>query len=124
MPSPTVMVVEDDPAIIYLIERYARKSRCEVISTTYSPKALAMAKEERPAMIMLDILMPEMDGWQVLQALKNDPVTRDIPVVICSALDDKGRGQAEGAVFYLRKPILYSDFVAALINAGISGATP
>jgi len=115
---PTVMIVEDDSTVIYMMERYAQRSKCQVI-TTCGIDALALAKEETPAVIMLDILMPGMDGWQVLRALRGDPVTCDIPVVLCSALDEQARGQAEGADYYLKKPILYRDFVIALTSVGI-----
>ena len=60
-----------------------------------------------------------MMGWEVLQILRTDPVTSDIPVIICSALDEADRAQQAGAVGYLRKPVYYQDFVAALKQAGL-----
>ena len=119
MSPTTVMIVEDNSSFIYMMERYAQKSRCQVIVTRRSIDALALAKKETPAVIMLDVFMPEMNGWQVLQALRSDPITRNIPIVLCSALDEEVCGQAEGADYYLRKPILYRDFVSALTSVGI-----
>src|SRR5690606_5953637 len=69
------------------------------------PQALALARELRPKLITLDGMMPSMDGWSALTALKADPVTRGIPAVMISIVDDKQLGFALGAADYLTKPI-------------------
>ena len=68
-------------------------------------EGLALARELRPAMITLDVMMPGLDGWSVLQALKADPELADIPVVMLTIVDEKNRGYALGAADYLTKPI-------------------
>jgi CheY-like chemotaxis protein len=115
----TVLLVEDDPAFIYLIQRYADKGGCRLVSTARGDEALELARREWPVLILLDIMLPGMDGWQVLRELKADASTSGIPVVLCSALSEEARGVEEGADGYLRKPVLYQDFMAALKDAGI-----
>ncbi len=116
---PTIMIVEDDPAFTYLMRRYVERSGCRPISTAYGRKALSLAKAEMPSVIVLDIMLPEMDGWDVLKELRNDPVTSSVPVVLCTMLEEKARGQAEGAAAFLRKPVMYQDFLATMVDVGI-----
>ncbi len=78
------------------------------------PRGLAMAKEHRPAVITLDVMMPAMDGWAVLTALKADPDTADIPVIMMTIVDDKHMGFALGAADYFTKPIEWHRLAAAL----------
>jgi len=110
----TVLLVEDDLLFTYLIERYAARGGFMLVSTTRGEEALALAQSEKPAVIVLDIMLPGMDGWEVLRLLKSSPATRDIPVVLCSALDEEARGLEAGADGYLHKPVLYRDFLAML----------
>jgi len=72
------------------------------------------ARRIRPFAITLDVMMPGKDGWQVIQELKADPETRDIPVVMCTIVSEKGRGLSLGAADYLVKPILEQDLISAL----------
>ena len=116
---PTIMIVEDDPAFTYLMRRYVERSGCRPISTSHSRKALSLAKAEMPAVIVLDVMLPEMDGWDVLEELRSDPATSNVPVVLCTALEEEKRGQAEGAAAFLRKPVMYHDFWATLVDVGI-----
>jgi CheY-like chemotaxis protein len=111
---PAVLVVEDDMTCVYLWQRYLSKSGFRAISIQEGKGALDLVRRERPNLVVLDVMLPDIDGWQVLRALKADPATRDIPVLICSALREKKRGMASGADGYLQKPILYEDFLAAL----------
>lgn len=115
---PTILIVEDDPAVNYLMRRYAEKCGCRAVSTCFGQEALTLAGQEKPAVIVLDIAMPEMNGWQVLHGLKNNPRTRDIPVVLCAALHEEHRERTDVAG-YLRKPVMYWDFVSTLVEVGI-----
>jgi CheY-like chemotaxis protein len=72
------------------------------------------ARELQPALITLDVMMPEKDGWSVIQDLKNDPETADIPVIICSILEEKEKGLKMGADAYLVKPFLKDELVNAI----------
>jgi CheY-like chemotaxis protein len=85
-----------------------------VVGITHSLDVLPQIKELAPAAILLDVLMPEKDGWGVLRLLKNDPATKDIPVIICSIISDKNRGFSLGAADYLVKPIVENELIKAL----------
>ena len=103
--APLILVVDDDPTVLDLLERNLAREGYRVRTTTSGRDALALARELRPRLITLDVMMPSMDGWSVLTALKADPVTRDIPVVMLSMVDDKPLGFALGAADYLNKPV-------------------
>jgi CheY-like chemotaxis protein len=111
---PAALIVEDDMTCVYLWQRYMKRSGFRAISTQEGREALDMARREKPDLVVLDVMLPDIDGWEVLQALKADPSTCDIPVLICSALREEKRSMAKGADGYLQKPILYEDFLAAL----------
>jgi CheY-like chemotaxis protein len=113
------MVVEDDSQSLYLIQRYARTSGYQLVNAWQGEEALTLARQARPAVILLDIVLSGIMGWEVLQALRADPVTSHIPVIICSALDEAEHAQEAGAAGYLRKPVYYDDFLAALKDAGV-----
>ena len=115
---PLLLLVEDDLNSLYMMERYTRSSGCRPLGTTKGGNVLALARKERPDVILLDLMLPDILGWEVLQALRADPVTRDIPVIICTALNEADRAREAGAG-YLHKPIYYQDFLSALEEAGI-----
>jgi CheY-like chemotaxis protein len=117
--APLLMIVEDDSQSLYLIERYASTSGCRLVSAWEGKEALMLAQQARPTLILLDLVLSGMMGWEVLQILKADPLTCNIPIIICSALDEADRAQEVGAVGYLRKPVYYQDFVVALKQAGL-----
>ena len=98
---PAALIVEDDQTCIYLWLRYMKRSGFRAISTQGGREALDLARRERPVLVVLDVMLPDIDGWQVLQALKSDPDTRDIPVLVCSALYEKKRSLDQGAAGYL-----------------------
>jgi signal transduction histidine kinase/CheY-like chemotaxis protein len=112
--SPLVMVVDDDQATRELISRGLQKEGFRVFSAVSGDEALRFAREKRPDAISLDVLMPGMDGWTVLRALKGDPLTAAIPVVMVSMLDDRDIGYALGAADYLTKPFDREKLVLAL----------
>lgn len=112
--STTILAIDDDPQVIQLYERYLSDSGYQVVPLTDPSKILEYAQEIQPFAITLDILLPEHDGWQLLQDLKNDPETKHIPVVICSILEDAEKGRKLGANDYLTKPILKDDLMRAL----------
>jgi len=116
---PTVMVIEDDAHASYLMGRYARTCGCRSVNLRYGEDAPAFARQVRPALILLDVGLPGISGWEVLQALKADPVTHHIPIIICSAGSEAHRAKTEGAAGYLQKPIYYEDFIKVLKEAGV-----
>ena len=104
-PGATILVIDDDPDACDIIERYLVKDGYTVATAASGEQGLSMAHEIRPTAITLDVMMPEMDGWSVLRALKADPVLRTIPVIMLSMIDDRTRGYSLGAVDYLTKPV-------------------
>jgi signal transduction histidine kinase/CheY-like chemotaxis protein len=100
-----VLVIDDDPEAREVITRFLAKEGFSPVSASTGKQGLQLAKELRPAAITLDALMPGMDGWTVLAALKADPETAEIPVVMLSILDNQDLGFALGAADYLTKPI-------------------
>jgi urea transport system substrate-binding protein len=115
----TIMVVGDDSSFCYLMRRYANKSTHQIVFAYSGEEALTLARREKPAVVVLEVGRPGTMGWNVLQALRADQATCNIPVVLCSWWDEEDQGLEEGADVYLRKPILYEDFVAALTDVGI-----
>jgi CheY-like chemotaxis protein len=109
-----VLAIDDDPHVISLYERYLQSSGYQVISLNDPSQAVRRVAELKPFAVTLDIMMPGVDGWQVLTDLKSNPETRDIPVMICSIIEEQERGFTLGAADYLVKPILEEDLVHAL----------
>jgi signal transduction histidine kinase/CheY-like chemotaxis protein len=111
-----VLAVDDDPGIIGLYRRYLEPHGYQVIGVTRSTEAITRAAELRPAAILLDVMMPNRDGWQVLAELKRSEVTSSIPVIMCTLASEPERAYDLGAAGYLSKPIIESDLVEALKN--------
>ena len=101
----TVLVIDDEPAVRDLMQRFLAEEGFRVVTAAGGEEGLRRARELRPDAITLDVMMPGMDGWAVLSALKADPDLADIPVVMLTIVDDKNLGYALGAADYLTKPI-------------------
>jgi signal transduction histidine kinase/DNA-binding response OmpR family regulator len=101
----TVLAIDDDPQALDIIERLLHKAGFEVATAASGEEGLRLAHALRPAVITLDVMMPDMDGWSVLRALKADPELRDVPVVMLTMIDDKTKGYSLGATDYLTKPV-------------------
>jgi CheY-like chemotaxis protein len=103
-PKP-ILVVDDEPAILEMIAELLMYEGYQVVTTSEGSVALAQAKVDPPALILLDLMMPGMSGWQVIAALKASPQTRAIPVVLLSARRDLPATAAElEVVTFLAKP--------------------
>ncbi len=112
--APTVLVIDDDPTVHDLMHRFLSKEGLQMITATSGEEGIRLARELHPAVITLDVLMPGMDGWAVLTALKADPVLSEIPVIMLSIMDEKNMGYALGAADYLTKPIDWERLAAVL----------
>jgi signal transduction histidine kinase/DNA-binding response OmpR family regulator len=110
----TVLVIDDDSFVHDLMTRVLVKEGFQVVCASSGREGLELAKSLRPAAITLDVVMPEMDGWSVLTALKTDSDLADIPVVLVTMTDDRNMGYALGAADYLSKPIDPTRLVAML----------
>jgi signal transduction histidine kinase/CheY-like chemotaxis protein len=101
----TILVVDDDPMVQDLLTRFLSREGFYVVTAPTGEDGLRLARELHPQAITLDVMMPHMDGWSVLSALKADPAVADIPVIMLTIVDDKNLGCALGAAEYLTKPI-------------------
>jgi signal transduction histidine kinase/CheY-like chemotaxis protein len=116
--AKTVLVVDDDPAARDLIGRFLGQQGFAVITAANGRQALSLARERRPDVITLDIVMPDMDGWTVIGELKADAELVDTPVILLSITEDRNRGYALGASEYLTKPIDWKRLGAVLHKYG------
>ncbi|HEX3660326.1 MAG TPA: GAF domain-containing protein [Acidobacteriaceae bacterium] len=103
--SKSVLVVDDDPNIRSLLQQELTEAGYGVRLAEDGRQALALIREETPGLVILDVMMPEMNGFDVAAVLKNDPATMDIPIIILSIVEDKERGIRLGVDRYLTKPI-------------------
>jgi signal transduction histidine kinase/CheY-like chemotaxis protein len=111
---PTVLVIDDDGPTRELIARGLQKEGFAVLTAATGEEGVRIAREKRPDVISLDVLMPGMDGWTALGLLKSEPGTASIPVVMVSMSDDRDIGMALGASDYLQKPVDREKLVATL----------
>jgi signal transduction histidine kinase/CheY-like chemotaxis protein len=116
-PGPTVVVVEDDRRSFDLLRVYLEEAGARVVSARDGREGLDTVRRLNPAGVVLDILLPGVDGWEVLAQLKADPGTAAIPVIVVSMVDERGRGFALGAAEYLVKPVSKDQLLAALYRA-------
>jgi len=100
-----VLVVDSDPDAIYLLQESMGENEFEIIGTRTGKDSLRLAREIQPDAILLDILMPDVDGWQILNDLKTDSATTNIPVILLTIVDKKALGFRLGASAYLLKPL-------------------
>lgn len=102
-----VMIIDDDPVITGLIEAVLKRDGYDVYMANSGGEGLAMAREVKPNLILMDITMPDMDGYEATKQLKADPALMSIPVIFLtgkSASEDGGRAFATGGLTYMRKP--------------------
>ncbi|MDO8735487.1 MAG: ATP-binding protein [Thermoleophilia bacterium] len=112
--QPLVLVVEDDPQTSELLGLWLKETSYRVAYAYDGEQALRLARELKPYVITLDILLPKVDGWQVLQELKADPETRDIPVIVISILERSRRAMELGAFDCFVKPIEKKELLCRL----------
>jgi signal transduction histidine kinase/CheY-like chemotaxis protein len=117
--EPLILVVDDDATARDLVERHLERSGFAVVTAAGGQEGLRLVRELQPAVVTLDIVMPDLDGWTVLAAIKGDPALASTPVVLMSIVDQKNRGYALGAADYLVKPVDRAKLVETL--TGICG---
>jgi len=103
--ATTVLVVDDDASARELVSRFLKRKGYEVVTAADGRQALRIARERTLDVITLDVLMPEMDGWEVLRALKSDPANASTPVILLTVTENASLGYALGAADFLTKPI-------------------
>jgi DNA-binding response OmpR family regulator len=118
MPKPTtkkILVVDDEADILHFLELVLRERGYDVLTAASGRQAVELARDARPDLVLLDIMMPQMDGWEVLKLLRVDDTTAAIPVAMVSARTDpkdRVQGLQEGAADYICKPFALDDLLA------------
>jgi CheY-like chemotaxis protein len=118
------LVIDDVGSVRVLIERMLSPYGIQVFGADHPNEALSLAQLMTPNFILLDILMPKMDGWELIGNLKQSPETKSIPVIICSALNEPDLARAVGAAGYIRKPIDRLELIHTLQQAGLIMTSP
>jgi len=103
--APLIVVADDDRTVRDVVARFLEREGFSVALADGGQQALRLVRELHPDAITLDVIMPDLDGWTVLAAIKGDPALADIPVVLLTIVDEKNRGYSLGAVEYLVKPV-------------------
>ena len=112
-----ILVVDDEDDILHFLELVLREKGYDVATASGGHEALTKAQLEQPNLILLDIMMPQMDGWEVLKLLRVDEETADIPVAMLSArteAKDRVQGLQEGAIDYICKPFSLQDLLVKI----------
>ena len=102
---PTVVVIDDDPSVLELMERFLSKEGFAVRTALNGQAGLALARTVQPVAITTDVMMPGMDGWSVINAAKADPLTAHIPIILVTITDSREMGMALGVYDFLPKPV-------------------
>jgi two-component system alkaline phosphatase synthesis response regulator PhoP len=107
-PFPRVLIVDDNQQNLELLQAYLDEFQCQTLSAYDGPEALKIIRNNPPDLILLDIMMPQMSGFEVCRRIKNDPKTADIPVIMVTALNETGdieKAVDSGADDFLSKPV-------------------
>src|SRR5438445_10021696 len=121
-----ILVVDDHPHIVRLVRRELERESHEVITAEDGEEALTLIRREQPALVVLDVVMPRKNGFEVLRELKADPVTREIVVIMLTVKDRDAEfthGLQLGADWYVPKPFVPGD-IAALVRRFLEASRP
>jgi CheY-like chemotaxis protein len=109
-----VLVLDDNADTLQLLQRYTAGTRYRLIGTQDPEQALSLAEQFSPQVIVLDVMMPQVDGWEVLGRLRQHPLTSHIPIIVCTILAQEELALCLGASAFMRKPVIRQAFLAAL----------
>ena len=112
-----ILVVDDEDDILHFLELVLKEKGYDVVTASNGHDALTAAQIEKPDLVLLDIMMPQMDGWEVLKLLRVDEGTRQIPVAMLSArteAKDRVQGLQEGAIDYICKPFSLQELLGKI----------
>jgi signal transduction histidine kinase/CheY-like chemotaxis protein/nitrate/nitrite-specific signal transduction histidine kinase len=116
--KPVVLAIDDDEGVLNLYRRFLEKEGYVLVGLSNGANAVDAVLQVQPVAVMLDVMMPGRDGWEVITDLKLNPDTRRVPVILCTIVEDRERAAKLGAADYLVKPILEDDLLAALQRLG------
>jgi twitching motility two-component system response regulator PilH len=121
MPIKTILVVDDSPTERYFLTDLLRKNGFEVVAAETGEDGVAKAKLEKPDLILMDVVMPGLNGFQATRMLSRDAATKAIPVIMCTTKNqetDRVWGLRQGAIDYLVKPIVAEELLAKIKSLG------
>jgi len=110
----TVLLIDDNPDLVDLFRWYVAGTDYRIVQARAPSTALKLAREISPDAIILDVMLPSQDGWQILGQLRDDPTTKDIPVIVCSILPERTLALSLGVAYFLPKPVTQESLRAAL----------
>lgn len=113
-PSLTVLVVDDNLDLVHFYRRYTERTRYTIVHTAHGREVFDLVSHVLPDLIVLDVMLPDIDGWEVLTRLHENPLTRAIPVIVCSVIRQEELALALGAHTYLAKPVRRQEFIQTL----------
>lgn len=110
----TILIIDDNQDALQLVQRYLTDTHYHPVVTRSPVEGLALAQQVMPQAILLDVMLPGMDGWETLARLRRHPATEQIPVIICTILPEEQLAQALGASGFLRKPLARDELLQTL----------
>jgi len=116
-----VLVVDDSPTERFFLTDLLRKNGYEVITAENGEQGVALAKSELPDLVLMDVVMPGLNGFQATRQLSRDPATQKIPVIMCTTKDqetDRVWGMRQGAVEYVVKPVVADELLGKIVALG------
>ena len=109
-----IVVVDDNADLVHFYRRYVQGTRYQIVPLREGMRTLQVIQSSAPDMIVLDVMLPDADGWELLSHLHNHPATRAIPVIVCSVVREEELALSLGATLYVPKPVRRQDFIQAL----------
>ena len=119
-----LLVVDDNSGMLDLFQRFLDGTPWQVLAASSGEEARKLLTEKQPRLVILDVILPEEDGWEVLISLKANPATREIPVIVCSAINEPQLMSSLGAAAYLPKPLTRPALLQALQPWNCPAASP
>jgi CheY-like chemotaxis protein len=116
-PKVKVLVLDDNPDLMHFYRRYVQGTRYQIVPLSEGTRLLETVQAVAPAIIVLDVMLPDIDGWELLVHLHNHPATRSIPVILCSVMREEELALSLGAALYVPKPVRRQEFIQALDGA-------
>ncbi|NEQ96871.1 MAG: response regulator [Cyanothece sp. SIO2G6] len=115
----TILIIEDSPSEMELMTHYLKESGFMVLSAVTAKQGLAIAREQKPNIILTDVVMPGMSGFELCRSLKKNPITQKIPIIICTSKNqeiDRLWGMKQGADAYITKPFSREQLVQSVMS--------
>ena len=116
---PIIEIIDDNEGLVELLSDYLTGHACQVVAVTSGREGLRLAMATPPDAIILDVMMPDLDGWEFLQRLRANPQCANVPVIVCSIIDNPDLAYSLGASSFLAKPVARDDILGALRQLGV-----